>query len=70
MKPNPICFTKQKSLFKNEREREILVVKKFLFGNIQIEFKSQVLLYKASSIELGTPYETQSYLFYQTKIII
>ena len=69
MKPNPICFTKQKSLFKNEGEREILVVKEFLFGNIQIEFKSQGLLYKVSSIELGTPYETQSYLFYQTKII-
>ena len=50
-------------------EREIFVVKEFLFGNIQIEFKSQELLYKASSIELGTPHETQSYLFYQTKII-
>ena len=52
------------------REREILVVKEFLFGNIQIEFKSQGLLYKVSSIELGTPHETQFYLFYQTKIII
>ena len=50
-------------------EREIFVVKEFLFGNIQIEFKSQELLYKASSIELGTPHETQSYSFYQTKII-
>ena len=70
MKPNPICFTKQKSLFKNEREREILVVKKFLFGNIQTEFKSQGLLYKVLCTELGTPYKTQSYLHYQTKIII
>ena len=51
------------------REREILVVKEFLFGNIQIEFKSQGLLYKTSFIELGTPREAQPYLFYQTKII-
>ena len=45
------------------------VVKEFLFGNVQIGFKSQGLLYKASCMELGTPYETQPYLFYQTKII-
>ena len=48
-------------------ERKILVVKKFLFGNVQIEFKSQTLLYKGSCIELETPHETQSYLHYQTK---
>ena len=42
---------------------------RILFSNIQIEFKSQGLLYKASSIELGTPHETQPYLFYQTKNI-
>ena len=46
-----------------------LVVKEFLFGNVQIGFESQGLLYKASCIELGTPHETQPYLFYQTKII-
>ena len=51
-------------------ERKILVVKKFWFGNIQIGFKSQRLLYKVSCTELGTPHETQSYLHYQTKIII
>ena len=76
MKPNSICFTKQKLLFKNEwerdfwSEREIFVVKEFLFGNIQIEFKSQGLLYKVLCTELRTPHKTQSYLHYQTKIII
>ena len=45
-------------------------LKEFLFGNVQIRFKSQGLLYKASRIELGTPHETQPYLFYQTKIQI
>ena len=69
MKPNPICFTKQNHYLRM-REREILVVKEFLFGNIQIGFKSQGLLYKVSCTELGTPHETQSYLHYQTKIII
>ena len=29
---------------------------------------SQGLVSKASYMELGTPYETQPYLFYQTKI--
>ena len=47
-----------------------MVVKEFLFGNIQIEFKSQGLLYKVLCMELGTPHKTQSYLHYQTKIII
>ena len=51
-------------------ERKIWVVKEFLFGNIQIEFKSQGLLYKVSCMELGTPLKTHSYLHYQTKIII
>ena len=46
-----------------------LVVKEYLYDNVQIRFKSQELLYKASCIELGTPNETQPYLFYQTKII-
>ena len=46
-----------------------LVVKEFLFGNVQIGFKSQGLLYKVSCIKLGTPHETQPNLFYQTKII-
>ena len=50
------------------REREILVVKEFLFGNIQIEFKSQGLLYKVSSIELGTPHETQHICFTKQKL--
>ena len=45
-------------------------MKKFLFGNIQIEFKSQGLLYKVLCTELGTPHKTQSYLHYQTNIII
>ena len=44
-------------------------LKGFLFDNFQIGFKSQELLYKTSCIELGTPHETQPYLFYQTKII-
>ena len=52
------------------REREILVVKKFLFGNIQIEFKSQGLLYKVLCTGLRTPHKIQSYLHYQMKIII
>ena len=46
-----------------------LVVKEFLFGNVQIGFESQGLLYKVSCIELGTPHEIQPYLFYQKKII-
>ena len=43
-------------------------LREFLFGNVQIGFKSQGLLYKASYMELRTPHETQPYLFYQTKI--
>lgn len=33
-------------------------------------FISQELVSKASCMELGTPHETQPYLFYQTKIQI
>ena len=53
MKPNPICFTKQKFKFEEEGEREILVelrtlvekilnqnLREFLFGNFQIGFTS------------------------------
>ena len=43
-------------------------LREFLFGNFQIGFKSQGLLYKVSCMELGTPHETQPYLFSQTKI--
>ena len=43
-------------------------MKEFLFGNIQIGFKSQGLLYKVSC-GVRTPHETQSYSHYQTKII-
>ena len=43
-------------------------LKEFLFDNVQIGFTSQGLVSKASCIELGTPHETQPYLFYQTKI--
>ena len=45
-------------------------LKEFLFGNVQIGFTSQGLVSKASCMELGTPHETQPYLFYQTKIQI
>ena len=45
-------------------------MKEFLFSNIQIEFKSQGLLYKVLCTELRTPHKIQSYLHYQTKIII
>ena len=38
-------------------------MKEFLFGNVQIGFKSQELMYKVSRIELGTLHETQLYLF-------
>ena len=44
-------------------------LREFLFSNFQIGFKSQGLLYKATCMELGTPHETQPYLFSQTKII-
>ena len=56
MKPN--IFVLPNKNYLKLSERKILVQKEFLFDNIQIEFKSQGLLYKASSIELGTPYET------------
>ena len=44
MKPNPICFTKQKFIFEEERERERererdfgrVNMREFLFGNSQI----------------------------------
>ena len=45
-------------------------MKEFLFGNVQIGFTSQGLICKVSCMELGTPHETQPYLFYQTKIQI
>ena len=44
MKPNPICFTKQKFRFEEEGERERdfgrIKMREFLFGNFQIGFKS------------------------------
>ena len=82
MKLNPICFTKQKFRFEEEgeREREILVelrtlvekilnqnLREILFSNFQIGFTNQGLIFKASCMELGTPHETQPYLFYQQK---
>ena len=45
-------------------------LKEFLFGNVQIGFMSQGHVSKTSCMELGTPHETQPYLFYQTKIQI
>ena len=45
-------------------------LKEFLFGNGQIRFMSQGHVSKTSCMELGTPHETQPYLFYQTKIQI
>ena len=45
-------------------------LKEFFFGSVQIGFTSQGLVSKASCMELGTSHETQSYLFYQTKIQI
>ena len=71
MKSNPICFTKQK-LFEEGWERDFGSAKMrgFLFGNVQIGFTSQGLVSKASCMELGTPHETQPYLFNQTKIQI
>ena len=45
-------------------------LKEFLFGNFQIGFIKQGLISKALCMALGTPHETQPYLFYQTKIQI
>ena len=45
-------------------------LKEFLFGNGQIRFMSQGHISKTSCMELGTPHETQPYLFNQTKIQI
>ena len=45
-------------------------LREFLFGNFQMGFKSQGLLYKVLCMELGTPHETQPYLFSQTRIQI
>ena len=67
---NPTLFVLPNKNYLKTSERKILVVKEFLFGNIQIGFKSLGLLYKVSCTELGTPHETHSYLHYQTKIII
>ena len=66
---NPTLFVLPNKNYLKE-ERKILIVKEFLFGDVQIGFKSQELLYKVSCMELGTPHETQSYLFYLTKIQI
>ena len=72
MKPNPVCFTKQKFRFEEGRERERerererdfgrVNMREFLFGNSQIGSMSQGLISKTSCIELGTPHETQPYL--------
>ena len=43
-------------------------LREFLFGNSQIGFGNQGLVLQVSYMELGTPYKTWSYLFYQTKI--
>ena len=66
---NPTLFVLPNKNYLKKGKRKILVVREFLFGNVQIGVKSQGLLYKASCMELGTPHETQPYLFYQTKII-
>ena len=81
MKLNSIRFTKQKFRFEEGGERGNLVesrtlvekilnqnLREFLFSNFQIGFTSQGLVSKTSCMELGTPHETQPYLFYQTKI--
>ena len=70
MKPNPICFTKQKFIFEEERERERererefgrVNMREFLFGNSQIGSMSQGLISKTSCIELGITHETRPYL--------
>ena len=62
MKPN--IFVLPNKNYLKMSERKILVQKEFLFDNIQIEFKSQGLLYKVLCTELGTPDKTQSYLHY------
>ena len=67
---NPTLFVLPNKNYLKKSERKILIVKEFLFGNVQIGFKSQGLLYKASCMELRTPHETQPDLFYQTKIQI
>ena len=66
---NPTLFVLPNKNYLKKGKRKILVVREFLFGNVQIGFKNQGLLYKASYMELGTSHETQSYLFYWTKII-
>ena len=62
MKPN--IFVLPNKNYLKMSERKILVQKEFLFDNIQMEFKSQGLLYKVLCTELGTPDKTQSYLHY------
>ena len=67
---NPTLFVFPNKNYLKKVERKILVVREFLFGNVQIRVISQGLIFKASCIELGTPHETQSYLHYQAKIQI
>ena len=43
-------------------------LREFLFGNSQIGFMSQGFVLQVLYMELGIPYKTRSYLFYQTKI--
>ena len=61
MKPNPICFTKQKFRFEEEGERERdfgrIKMREFLFGYFQIGFTSQRLVSKTSCMKLGTTHE-------------
>ena len=61
MKPNLICFTKQKFRFEEEGERERdfgrIKMREFLFGNFQIGFTSQRLVSKTSWTKLGTTHE-------------
>ena len=40
---------------------------RIFIGTSQIGSTSQEIVFKVSYIELGTPYETRPYLFYQTK---
>ena len=65
---NPTLFVFPNKDYLKKVERKILIVREFLFGNVQIGVMSQGLIFKASCIELGTPHETRSCLHYQVKI--
>ena len=65
---NPTLFVFPNKNYLKKVERKILVMREFLFGNVQIGVMSQGLIFKASCIELGTPHETRSCLHYQVKI--